>query len=183
MELQLWWSCQFSFLSPHLLLLKEVNWAASPLSLSHCYCSIYCLLTCFNRSFLHQLPWPPPGGVFPVLWTLTASIRESPILSKGVGVEKFSFLPLTVQKNQCEFYLQLKSVSNETSFSCEHISLILEPLKLDLNIRWVPPSTCRSTFLRAIVSLSVTSESSNGSISCSVRSSQTLYQEMNCFYV
>lgn len=45
------------------------------------------------------------------------------------------------------------------------------------------PSACHSTFLRFIVSLSVISESSSASISCSMTSSQILYQEMNTSYV
>ena len=86
--------------------------------------------------------------------------------------------------------LQLKLVSNETSFSHEPIGLILEPLELDLTTpqvpdRWVAAHRrpLQETFLGAPVFLSVTSESGNRSTSRSRRRSRILYQDMNCFYM
>ena len=51
--------------------------------------------------------------------------------------------------------LLLKLVSNETSFSCKHIRLILEPLELDLNTlqvpdRWVPSPPTIKLFLEPL---------------------------------
>lgn len=101
--------------------------------------------------------------------------RNHHLLLQGGGAETFSFPPLTVQKNQCEFASRLNWLPMRLPFSRKHIRLLLEPLELDPG-RGGPGGALpahHSTFLRATVS-SVTSESANRSTSCSTRSSRSL---------
>lgn len=181
MELQLWWSCQHFPLSS---LLKECRLkrrptegtlgpqTASLLSLNHCTVfSLASIKIIFTSSCALQLEI-----------SLSSQHQLQPsehrCLTQGVPVEKFSFSCPTVQKNQCESAWSL--VSLETSFSCEYIRLILEPAELDLKNLQVPDPVgalpAASKLFLEPLSLSVTS----GSISCSMRSSRILRQDMNC---